>query len=126
MMNVLDSSAWVEYAADGQLADTFEPILLKTDELVVPSICFHEVYKRISREKDDEAADHVVYMMSQGKVVDLDSSIAIYSTKISQTWKLPIADSIIYAITLLYEAELWTTDHHFKDLPAVHYFEKSV
>ena len=37
---------------------------------------------------------------------------------------LPLADSIIYAATLLHGATLWTQDEHFKNLPNVKYFPK--
>jgi predicted nucleic acid-binding protein len=125
-MNVVDSSVWIEYFNDTRLADTFEPVILNTKELVVPSVCIFEVYKRLLLENDDSLTDKVAFGMTQGKVVDLDASIAIYAAKVSHAWKLPFGDSIIYAITLLHEAELWTTDKHFKDLPAVHYFETSL
>ena len=38
--------------------------------------------------------------------------------------KLPLADSLIYAITLAHKATLWTQDADFKDFPHVRYFLK--
>ena len=35
---------------------------------------------------------------------------------------LPLADSIIYATAVLWDAELYTQDKHFENLDRVHYF----
>ncbi len=45
-MNVVDSSAWLEYFADGSNAGFFAPAIETTEELVVPSIALLEVFKR--------------------------------------------------------------------------------
>jgi len=37
---------------------------------------------------------------------------------------LPMADSIIYATAVLWDAELYTQDKHFKNMDRVHYFPK--
>jgi hypothetical protein len=37
-MNVVDSSGWLEYFADGPNADFFAPAIEQVSELVVPSI----------------------------------------------------------------------------------------
>jgi predicted nucleic acid-binding protein len=51
--------------------------------------------------------------------------VAIYAAKIGKENKLPMADSIIYAVNQKYDATLWTQDKHFQDLPSVRYFEKA-
>ncbi len=38
-MNVVDSSAWLEYFADGPNADAFAQAIETVDELLVPTIC---------------------------------------------------------------------------------------
>jgi len=37
-MNVVDSSGWLEYFADGLNANFFAPAIEATDELVVPTL----------------------------------------------------------------------------------------
>jgi hypothetical protein len=46
-MNVVDSSGWLEYFADGPNADFFAPAIESISELVVPSVSIYEVFKRV-------------------------------------------------------------------------------
>jgi len=62
----------------------------------------------------------VASAMQAGQVIDLDRSLALDAARHS----LPLADSIIYACALRYDATLWTQDEDFKGLHAVRYFEK--
>ena len=63
-MNVVDSSGWLEYLADGPGADTFAPLIEKTAELIVPSICRVEVARAVTRERDEHAALQEVITLS--------------------------------------------------------------
>ena len=63
--------------------------------------------------------------MQSGTVVVLDSGLSIMAAQISPKYKLPMADSIIYATALHYSAILWTTDKHFKDIAGIQYFPKT-
>ena len=123
-MNIVDSSCWLEYIAGSKVGDLVAPIIENTSELIIPSITIYEVFKKISRELDEDKALFVVAQMKQGQVVDVDSDLAIYSGKIGLQYKLAMADSIIYATVLKYEAELYTQDKHFKDLKRVKYYKK--
>ena len=62
--------------------------------------------------------------MQQGNVVDLDSEIALKAGRISIEKQLPMADSIILATSVLFEALLWTQDSDFKNIENVKYIEK--
>jgi toxin FitB len=46
-MNVVDSSGWLEFFADGPNADFFAPAIENIPELVVPSLSMYEVFKRV-------------------------------------------------------------------------------
>jgi predicted nucleic acid-binding protein len=124
-LNLLDSSGWLEYLLDSPLADTFEPVLKNPGELIVPSITIYEVVKKLLFERDEDYALTVAVQMQQGRVVNLDASLAAYAAKAGRDYRLPMADSIIYAAALLYDCTLWTTDQHFEGLPGVRYFLKS-
>ncbi len=76
-MNVVDSSGWLEYFADGSNADFFAPALERPTSLLVPSISLLEVFKRVLRQRDEGAALQAVSLMHQGRVVDLDGAIAL-------------------------------------------------
>jgi predicted nucleic acid-binding protein len=123
-MNLLDSSGWLEYFADGPNAGRFAEPLEQLDELVVPTICLYEVFKVALREAGEGKALQAAAMMQRGKMVDINQELAIRAAKISHEEKLPLADSIILATAQMYEAVIWTQDAHFKGKPLVKYFAK--
>ncbi|MGH7322023.1 MAG: PIN domain-containing protein [Candidatus Rokuibacteriota bacterium] len=59
--------------------------------------------------------------MQEGRVVDLDTSIALRAAKLSAEHSLPLADSIILATTRAYDAVLWTQDADFRGLPKIRF-----
>ena len=118
-MNVVDSSAWLEYFADGPNAGFFAPAIEATDELVVPSICLLEVFKRVCQQRDEGAALQIVAVMQQGRVVDLDSALALTAAKIGIDARLALSDSVVLATARQADATLWTQDADFQDLPDV-------
>jgi uncharacterized protein with PIN domain len=62
-MNVVDSSAWLEYFADGPNADDFAGAIQDAINMVVPSITLFEVFKRIRMQRDSELALRAVSQM---------------------------------------------------------------
>lgn len=120
-MNVVDSSAWLEYFADGPNAGYFAPAIQDTDSLVVPSITLLEVFKRVYQQRGEGPALQAVATMQQGRVVDLGPAIALAAAKVSADGKLPLADSVVWATARAFEATLWTQDADFEDLPGVRY-----
>jgi len=94
------------------------------NSLLVPSITLYEVFKKLLIEKDEDSALLAIAHMKQGLVINLDPDLSIFSAKIGKDYKLPMADSIIYATAKKYNCILWTQDKHFKDLEDIRYFEK--
>ncbi|MEO5623989.1 MAG: type II toxin-antitoxin system VapC family toxin [Dokdonella sp.] len=124
-MNVVDSSAWLEYFADGPNAKHFAKAIEYPDDLLVPSITLLEVFKRISQQRDESSALQYVAVMQQSKVVELDAGLALHAAKLGLRHKLPLADNIIYATALQHGAQVWTQDADFKGLPDVHFWGKA-
>jgi predicted nucleic acid-binding protein len=123
-MNVIDSSGWLEYFINGSNAVFFAPIIENTDEVLVPTISLFEVFKRVLIEKNRNDALEAVAIMKDGRVIDLDDSLALVAAELSYELKLPLADSIILATARAHNATLWTQDAHFKGLDGVKYIEK--
>ena len=123
-MNVVDSSAWLEYLADGPNAEYFSAPLEDTGNLIVPTICIYEVFKAVLRQRGEDAALQTVALMKQGSTINLSDDLALQAAKISLEYKIPMADSIILATTRAYEAVLWTQDKDFKGMENVNYFPK--
>ncbi|MCY4398686.1 MAG: type II toxin-antitoxin system VapC family toxin [Gemmatimonadetes bacterium] len=120
-MNVVDSSAWLEYFADGPNAGEFAGAVAATDGLIVPSITLFEVFKRIRVQRDPAAALYAVAQMRRGRVVDLDGDLAVAAAVLSADSGLPMADSIILATARAHDAALWTQDADFAGLDGVEY-----
>jgi predicted nucleic acid-binding protein len=123
-MNVVDSSAWLEFFAGGNNAKHFKLPLTDTKNLIVPTITLYEVFKIVLRERDEGQAIQAIALMKQGKEINLDSVLALDAAKISTQYKIPMADSIILATAQKYNAILWTQDDDFKNLHGVKYFAK--
>lgn len=123
-MNLVDSSGWLEYLADGKNAKFFAPAIEKTDQLIVSTINLYEIYKKILSEKDEHTAIQVIGLMQQAKVVEVNSTIAIQAAKFSFEQKIPMVDSLIYITAKQNNAIVWTQDIDFKDLDGVKYFKK--
>jgi toxin FitB len=120
-MNVIDSSAWLEYFANGPNAEFFAPVIEKTAELLVPSLTLYEVFKRVLQQRDEGAALQAVAVMQQGTVVDFDAPLALTAARLSIEHRLPMAYSVILATARSHAAVLWTQDADFKGIPGVEY-----
>jgi len=123
-MNVVDSCGWLEYFADGPNADFFAPVIENLGELIVPSISVYEVFKRVLQQRGESDALQAVAVLTEGRVVELDVTLALSAARISVEYKLPMADSVILATARAYKATLWTQDEDFKGLEDVRYIEK--
>ena len=120
-MNLVDSSAWIEYFAEGPNAEYFAPVIENTAELVVPSISLFEVFKRILQQRSETDALRAVTVMMQCQIIDLDASLALSAARTSVNEKLAMADSIILITARSMHATIWTQDADFKDIPDVQY-----
>jgi predicted nucleic acid-binding protein len=121
-VNVVDSSAWLSFFADESCADAFASPIGDFENLLVPSIILTEVFKTVARQRDESTALLAVAQLKRGQVVDLDESLAIEAAQYGLEFKLPLADSIIYATARKFDALLWTRDADFDGLPGVEYF----
>ncbi len=120
-MNLVDSSGWLEYFADGPNAKFFGPAIEELGRLIVSSINILEVFKRLLQQRGETDALKAVAHMQQGHVVDLDASLALKAARISFDLKLPLAHSVILATARAYKACLWTQDADFEGLEGVKY-----
>ncbi len=125
-MNIVDSSGWLEYFADGANADFFAPAIENTAELVIPTICVYEVFKRINQQRNEHDALQAAALMAQGHVVNLDVTLALNAARISLDLHIPMADSIILATARIYDAIIWTQDDDFESIDNVRYISKKL
>ena len=123
-MNVVDSSGWLEYFAEGPNAGHFAPVINLPEQLVVPTVTLYEVFKVALRESNENDALQACAAMQQGLVADFTAKVAVAASKLSLKHALPMADAVILATAREHGATLWTQDVHFKDITGVKYFPK--
>lgn len=123
-MNLVDSSGWLEFFADGPLASKYFTYLEKLHEVIVPALVIYEVYKKIKKERNEEEALLAIAHMGRTKIVPFDDSLAISAADVSLRYSLSMADAIIYATALQENAKLITSDAHFSRLTNVVFLKK--
>jgi len=123
-MNIVDSSGWLEYFADGENAGFFAPVIEDTGNLIVPVICVYEVFKRFLLVQGLDVAELRIADLYKGQQADLTAPLALSAAQLSIEYKLPMADSLILGTARAYDATLWTQDEHFKSIPGVKFIAK--
>jgi predicted nucleic acid-binding protein len=118
-VNLVDSSGWLEYFAEGPNAGFFAPAIEKSGELIVPTIVVFEVYKRVRQQRNRHTALEAVATLRAGRIVDLTVTLAIAAAAIGSSEKLPMADSIILATARAENAIIWTQDADFERIAGV-------
>ena len=125
-MILIDSYGWIEYFADGPLADSYAPFIEKSnaENTVTPTIVVYEIYRKIKNTKGEQKALEAYAQMSQTKIIELNSPISLEAADIGLTTDLGMADSIIVATAKAYNAEMITSDKHLKDIKRVKFISK--
>ena len=124
-MRLVDSCGWLEFFTGGPLADAYATELsVPSDEIVVPTVVLHEVYKFLLRTAGEETALQCAGRMSDCRVLVFDQTLALESADLASKYGLAMADAIILASALSAEAELVTSDADLKGLPSVRYLPK--
>jgi predicted nucleic acid-binding protein len=124
-MNIIDSSFWIEYFVGTDAGNIVSKVIENSGTFIVPSIILYEVFKKLLLETNENDALFCIAHMRQGRIINLDDELSLSAAKLSKEYKLPMADSIIYATNLKYNSILWTQDQHFSDLNSVNYFIKN-
>lgn len=119
--NVVDSSAWLEFLADGPNAEAFAPAIEGAGALVVPTLVITEVARRLDAQGRRRLIPQVIGHMRQGRVVALDEHLALEAAIVGRQHRLALADSIVYATALQVRGIVWTQDADFRKLPGVEY-----
>ena len=123
-MNVVDSSGWIEFFAGGPNARFFQPAILATEELVVPTMVLLEVYRHVLRHAGRDAALRAAAGMRQGRIQEMNESLALLAAELGVEHGLPLADSVILATARIHGATLWTQDADFQGMEGVRFRKK--
>jgi predicted nucleic acid-binding protein len=120
---LLDSSGWIEFFTGGRLAERYATYFTPRHELITSTIVLYEVYKKIKRERGEEAALLFSGQLSASHVVELTKSIAYLAADLTLRHGLAMADAIVYATARDQDAQVVTGDADLKDLPGVIYIK---
>ena len=123
-MNIVDSSGWLEYFADGPNAAAFAKPIEATRSLIVPTLSLFEVFKRVTQQRSEDEALRAIAVMEQGRVVDLDRATTLEAARLSIHHGIAMADSVMLATAHRHRATLWTQDSDFEGLQGARYFAK--
>ena len=124
LLNLVDSSGWIEYIAEGPNAGIYAEPLSDTNRLIVPTICVYEVFRVVLRRRGEDNALRAAALMNQGREVPLTSALALEAARLAHELGLAMSDGIIVATARLTGATLWTQDVDFAGIPRVRYFPK--
>ena len=123
-MNVVDSSAWIEFFKAGPNGLIFKPVIEDHAHLLVPTISLFEVHRVLSRVLPAEIVETCLDAMRRGHVLDLTDRRAIAASEAATRHRLALADAAIYSMVLEHGATLWTQDVNYQGLPGVNYSPK--
>ena len=125
-MILIDSYGWIEYFAEGPLADSYASFIEKAnaESSITPTIVVYEVYRKIKNTKGEQKALEAYAQISRTKIIELDSPLSLEAADISLTTNLGMADSIIVATAKAYNAEIITSDEHLKNIEKVKFISK--
>jgi len=125
-LNLIDSYGWIEYFAEGPLADSYATFIEKAnvENTITPTIVVYEVYKKIKSTKGEQKALEAYAQISRTKIIELTSHLSLEAADVSLTTNLGMADSIIAATAKAYNAKIITSDEHLKNIKGVKFISK--
>lgn len=116
-MILLDSSAWIEFFTGGPKSARLERLLDRPRQILTPTVVLYEVYKKLKRERGEEAALAAVAQLTQTLVVPLDEPTALLAADLSLSYAIPMADAMVAAAAKGHGAKVLTFDADFEKIP---------
>ena len=124
-VNIVDSSGWIEYFIAGANGPLFRKVILQNDHLIVPAISIYEVHKRLSQLTPVSVVNECIAVMQKARVISLTPERAIAASHVAIKHQLAMADAMMYAIALEFDALFFTQDVDYKDLANIEFYAKN-
>jgi toxin FitB len=123
-MNVVDTCGWLEFFAGDDNKEFFRAPLEDVESLIVPSISVYEVCRKLVHWQGETAAQQALSFMKKGQIVNLSADQLLLASVAAQTYKLAMADAIIWQTAQVHQAKLYTQDIDLEGLPNVKFKAK--
>ena len=124
-MNLVDSSGWLEYFIGGENSDFFASAIEDKENLMISSINLYEVLKKLLQTNDIKKALVYLTSMKAATQINVDEEIAYKAVLLSNEFKLPMADSLLYATAKVHNATFYTQDQNFENIADVKFIKKT-
>ena len=113
----IDSSVWIEYLTNGSFKEIFE----SNDILLLSVLSLFEIKKVLVKQKInyDKILKSLYFIKDKSLFINVDANIAESAAELSDKYKLPSIDALIYASALKNNAILITMDNDFRKLDNV-------
>ena len=118
-MNVVDTSGWIEFFIASPAGEHYQAVIIDTATLLVPALSLYEIHRYFSSKITSTELATVLDVVRQAQVIPLTDERAIAASKVAQQHKLAMADAIMYATALEFNATFWTQDIDYAGLPSV-------
>jgi predicted nucleic acid-binding protein len=116
---VVDSSGWLEYLTEDSKASSFAQYLESEGSVLIPAVILCEVYKHLTKQRGRALAERFVSQAFHRQIILLDEAIALAAGNLAIEHRLSTVDAIVYATSRVCQAQLVTSDTHFRGLPGV-------
>ena len=114
---LIDSSVWLSYLLNGE----FQNIIEHEDIILLSALSLFEIKKKLAKNSmpSGKISKSMDFIKKRSIVIPISAEIAEKAAEIALANKLPAADSLIYATSVLHDSILYTIDNDFRGLKGV-------
>ena len=114
---LIDSSVWLSYLLNGE----FQNIIENDEIIVLSALSLFEIKKKLAKSSmpSGKISKSMDFIKKRSIVIPISAEIAEKAAEIALANKLPAADSLIYATSVLHDSILYTIDNDFRGLKGV-------
>lgn len=122
-MIALDSFGWIERFTDGPKSTKYNKIIdrISPNEIITSVVVMYEVYRKVKKLKGEQVALENIAVLTQTNLVPVDQTLALEAADFNLEYNLHFSDALVYATARRFDADLYTSDEHFKGIPFVNY-----
>ena len=114
---LIDSSVWLSYLLNGE----FQNIIEHENIILLSALSLFEIKKKLAKNSmpSGKISKSMDFIKKRSIVIPISAEIAEKAAEIALANKLPAADSLIYATSVLHDSILYTIDNDFRGLKGV-------